>query len=542
MNRFSLFVLHALLLVGVLAAPLTGVAQQSLSLSVTPPLVQLSIGPTENWQSFLKVVNSNQYDLTVYASVVDFAAEGESGQGRFLPLDTASIERGEKVTLGSWVTVPVGPIFVPREQSAEIPITVSVPEGASPGGHYAAILIGTSPSVGAPPPGSSGNNQTKVSSFVTTLLFVRIGGEVIEQADIREFTSLQSFYQKPEVSFSLKFENKGNVHVLPQGTILIKNMWGKVRGEIPVNQKTDFGNVLPAQVRKYDFSWKGEASIFEAGRYKAEATLTYGSVGRKTVSSVSYFYVLPLIPVGSLLLGFTLVVLFIVFSVRRYVRRAIALEREMRGGAKIPTASSSTSLPVASSKALSMKVLARPLVDGVMDLRSGRRQGSVRRVSVWKRYRSFMLFVIAVVVVVGVILFYFSSVLLGSRKYEIAVSRGDTNVSLSSEEVAYESLRAQTSRSDEDAPYSTSTISIHVKNVSTHVGSAASVAVSLERLGFKNITVSSGAVEGGDNALSYKHTFEREAFSIAQNMGILNVSLSDEGDTDIHVTIRKPIQ
>ena len=97
-----------LLLPFVVAIPLY--AQQSMSVTVTPPLFQLTIGPGESWASTVKIVNDNPYDATYYATVMDFASEGEEGHGRFVPLVE---ETGDPVranfSLASWISIKPGP-------------------------------------------------------------------------------------------------------------------------------------------------------------------------------------------------------------------------------------------------------------------------------------------------------------------------------------------------------------------------------------------------------------------------------------------------
>jgi hypothetical protein len=396
-------------------------AQQTLSLSVTPPLINLTISKGDTWNSVLKVVNSNKYDLTIYASVVGFVAEGEKGQGRFLPLDKNAIARGERTTLSSWISVPESGVTIPQEKSADIPITVSIPNDASPGGHYAAILIGTSPGMGS----RSEGNESKVSSFVTTLLFVRIGGEVVESGDIREFTSGKTFYQKPEIPLSVLFENKGNVHVLPQGSVVIYNMWGKERGNISINQKTEFGSVLPGQSRRFDFTWKGEENLFEAGRYKAIVTLGYGQQGKKMVSSTTYFYIVPLVPVLSMVTISLLFIWFLVVAIRRYIRNALTLERQALG--------ISDSASEVTFRKGSVRTFARPLVVGVMDLRTAHSVSSTdspvsSMTRFVRKYKFFALF-IGVCIIAGLaVALYFSNTLTAKRSFEVVVDRDNSSL------------------------------------------------------------------------------------------------------------------
>jgi hypothetical protein len=56
-----------------------------LSLSVTPTLFQMSAVAGQSWSSGVKVINNNPHELTVYAQVVNFAPQGESGEGKLIP-------------------------------------------------------------------------------------------------------------------------------------------------------------------------------------------------------------------------------------------------------------------------------------------------------------------------------------------------------------------------------------------------------------------------------------------------------------------------
>ncbi len=318
-------------------------AQEKLTLTVTPPLFQLNIGPGGFWASSLKVVNTNPYDLTLYASVMNFESQGESGKGKFTPIIKEDPEVSAS-SLAHWIEVAGEPIFIPREQSAEIPFSVRIPENAPPGGHYAAILVGTQPLVG-----KSEGSVVRVSSLVSSLLFVRIKGEIQEQGNIREFSTEKTFYQKPDVVFTLRFENKGNVHLKPQGDIVIYNMYGKERGRIPVNQKTDFGNVLPQSTRKFVFEWQGEENLFEVGMYRAVATLSFGKEARQNVFRTTYFWVVPLKPTLGIMGGFITFILVMIWAIRLYIRRVLVL------------------------------TWIRPMVDGIVDLRNITKQDKRRR-------------------------------------------------------------------------------------------------------------------------------------------------------------------
>jgi hypothetical protein len=401
-----LSVLTALFLV-VSFVPTVAFAQdQNFSLSVTPPFFQMTITPGEEWSSFIKLVNVNDFPITLYASVVNFEAnDDENGRGKFTPLLSEDPEYRSS-SLAGWIEVTDAPITVGAGDTVRLPFIIRPPKNAPPGGHYAAILVGNQPVID-PSAGSS----IAVSSLISSLIFARVQGDVDERGGIRDFYSDKYFYQEPIVSLSLRFENEGNVHLLPQGDIAIYNMWGKERGIIPVNQKTTFGNVLPKSVRKYNFMWSGEPSPLEIGRYKAVATLAFGNDSRQNISSITTFWVVPLTPLLSILGTLAVLVFLVSWFIRAYVRRALG----------------AVHLRAEDTRAVSRtKTLTRPLVDGVMDLRNvtfdeKATEEKLSPIAFVKKYKLFFLFLLLVVFVSLFLSQFFSEVLLPERNYEIQV-------------------------------------------------------------------------------------------------------------------------
>ncbi len=422
--------------------PAYSYAQESLSLSVTPPLFQLNTAPGDVWKSSIKVINTNAYELTVYAEVYHLEPQGEDGQGTFLHREGGFSPEGP--LLANWMDVSALPIVIPPEQSADVPVTIMLPKNAAPGGHFAAVLIGT-----RPPEGVTGS-VVKTAQIVTSLFFLRVAGDVQEKGTIREFSVAHLFREKPEAEFSLRFENSGNVHLQPQGGITVYNMWGKERGFIPINQRSHFGNVLPGSIRKFDFSWRGEASISDIGRYAAEATLTFGEEGRQNTTSRVYFWVIPL-KAGLITIGsFALFIFFVVWMIRRYINRAMYLagyDAEMRQEKRVEKSAPLAATAQASEKKLPKNIdkkLLLPLKEGVLDLRRKKynRDSDQSRIALYVQYvlqyRYFFMSValLAIFVILG--FFYFSDVLEGDKKYEITVDRGDTDITLSSDQISDE--------------------------------------------------------------------------------------------------------
>ncbi len=424
--RAGVLLLATLLLWAVLA-PKVSADNGSLSVTVTPPLYQLTISPGDSWTSTLKIINSNPYDVTFYAQIADMQANGEEGRSKFIPVLNAP--KGSEVntfTLARWIKISPDPIFVRAGASQELQFNVAIPQNAEPGGHYAAILVGTQPL-----DGNTTGSQLKVSSFVSSLMFVRVKGDVIEKGRIREFITAQQLYQTPQADFLLRFENIGNTHVRPQGDMTIYNMWGKERGKISVNQESDFGNVLPKTIRKFEFSWEGERDIFDIGLYSAAVTLAFGENGKQNVTARTFFWVVPVVPVAVGLSVILIFVLVLIWLIRRYIRRALELEQKRFG--QYQASSSPTQTQVRAPTIT--KTLMQPIKEGVIDLRSvaGGKKSAVAAVSnvsalqnpktagqFLKKYRLFWLFVVILILGSFGIWLYFSKVLVHTRGFQIS--------------------------------------------------------------------------------------------------------------------------
>ena len=340
------------------SAPFAHAQQDSITLTITPPFFQLNMNPGELWSSAIKVVNTNPGDLPVYVTLTDFESTGEEGRANFIPIPANGDASN---SLSTWIHLTGGTHFVvPKGESTEIPFTIQVPNDASPDGHYAAVLVRTQPT------DATRGSALKISSYISSLFFVRVSGNVVEQGDIREFSSDKTFYSDPNVNFTLRFENKGNVDLHPQGDITVYDMWGKQVGQILVNNDSAFGNVLPRSTRKYDFSWSGDGGLLNMGRYTAVATLTYGENARQNVFETISFWVIPIWETLGILGGSVLFVLFILLIVRWYVRKAL-------GGVtkQLPTGLSQA------KKIFPSKAIPREDAHGVIDLRNRGKEAPV---------------------------------------------------------------------------------------------------------------------------------------------------------------------
>lgn len=398
-------------------------AQEKQVVSVTPPLFQLSINPGDIWQSSVKVVNGNPYPLTVYAEVFNFKAVGEMGQGRFIPLAESG---NDKATLAEWINLPAGPYVIPPEQTVDVTFFVEVPENASPGGHYAAIQISTEP------PKDTGELAVLTSQVVTSLLFMRVEGDMHESASIREFRAVDSFLDVPDATFSLRFENKGNVHLQPKGDIVITNMWGTERGTIPVNYQTHYGNVLPGTIRDFTFSWKSDFKMTDIGRYKAIATLGFGEDEIQNVTSVAYFWVIPIKWTLIVLAILGIFITLITLMVKAYVRRMLMLAGVDVDAQKTKESITEKESRVPRQTLHTYRAVAAPIRDGVLDLRTrlNTAEESLDVITTIGRfilsYKWFFISIGILIIIFVAVTLYISNATEQNQEYQVTVEEGAT--------------------------------------------------------------------------------------------------------------------
>lgn len=458
------------ILLFLLLLPLGVSAQESLTLSVTPPLFQLSAVREQVWQSNIKIINSNPFPITVYANPVNFAPVGEEGHGQFIPL-FASETKGQ--TLAEWISVTRDAIEISAESSTDVTFTVKVPGNAAPGGHFAAILIGTKP------PEKSDSMAVRTAQVVSSLFFLSIDGDVQERASIREFSVADNFVDKPQATFLLRLENDGNVHIQPQGEIKVFNMWGKERGVIPINHGSHFGNVLPNTIRKFDFSWTGEASLTDIGRYKAVVTLGFGSKARQTVSQEVSFWVVPIKLTIIVLLILVALISMIRWAIKSYVRRMLkmaGIDPEERAtaiasGAVVMNKRIKSKIELSSDKEDKDNAVARPywLLQFISN------------------YRYFFVGIPSTMLLLGFVFWYLSGALTPERNFQATIGAGESEVKINSEELKLQE------KTDEKAVESSKVIQtekesqafkLNVVNVSGEPGIAAEIAVQLEAAGY----------------------------------------------------------
>lgn len=267
------------------------------ALTVSPVLFDNTLDPGQNIQGSIRLMNETQGEQTYYASVQNFAPNGEEGQQTFLADDQTGLVK--------WIALDKPSVTLRPGESKDFNWSVAIPKDAEPGGHYAAIFFATTPPA---------NEQTGVGIGAKTgvLMLVNVNGDIKESAKLESFRSAHqgddantsSFYDRKPVLFESRISNSGSVHLQPSGKIVITNMLGGKADEIEMNPANS--RVLPNSTRRVHAMWGTDLGTpasfidevvaewkgFALGRYTATMNGYYGKQ-RQEIHGTVTFWVLP---------------------------------------------------------------------------------------------------------------------------------------------------------------------------------------------------------------------------------------------------------
>lgn len=280
------------------AAPITQSA-----LSVSPAIMEQVLTPGIPAKSVVRVTNITRIPLPIKASVKNLTPLEE-----MLP-DAAK----ETYDASAWYSLEPADFILQPNQTKEIAVTLVPPAQATPGGHYATIYF--QPLV---PTEALSPSTAYLNARVGVLSFLIVKGDIVERATLGalEVPKLKQF---GPVDIKVPVTNSGNVHVLPEGTVTIRDF----RGKTIKSMQLPAGLALPKTIKAYKVAWNNGGSI---GYFTARAELTYGTDKIAVQSETVGFWILPWLPIMSLLTLLTLLVLFVLKTRRRWSAAWLALK------------------------------------------------------------------------------------------------------------------------------------------------------------------------------------------------------------------------
>ncbi len=269
-------------------------------LSIQPIKVSQTLRPGDEVTGFFSLTNAGSERVEVTLTVEDFVPTAGTPNINF-------IGRAEGVTtVRDWITLGNELVFqFDPGASRQIPFTITAPPTAEPGSHFGVVFFKATQIDAA--------GQIKVGTRVGSLIFITVPGNQLQKGKIIDF-SAPVFSQRAPVPFKIKFENTGTVHYEPKGEVVVKNIFGREVGVVPVAGYA----VLPTGVRDLDVAWDPEKIAI--GRYTASAAIYDGEGNALTTQELS-FYVIPVYLILGIIAG-----VFVIFRILLFIKRRIRIQ------------------------------------------------------------------------------------------------------------------------------------------------------------------------------------------------------------------------
>jgi len=286
--------LFAILIIGGIILGKVVFAQTAIGIS--PLIFELTGNQGEVIENYLKIYNPSGDIIGIKMEVEDIAPSGEAGQV------IVELPETETYSLAKWIkTEPEEFNLKPGEEKL-VKFTITIPENAEPGGHYGTVLGGIKAVTGA------GGTGAVVVQRVGALVLLTVPGAMKEELAVKDFSTPRYLEYGP-IPFTIRFENKGTVHVKPTGYVTVTNWLGQKVGDAGFSPL----NVLPGGVRKFETTLDKKWLL--AGKYTATLSGSYGMSNIPFAPVVITFWAFP----WKMGLGILIVLILFILSRKRWI-------------------------------------------------------------------------------------------------------------------------------------------------------------------------------------------------------------------------------
>lgn len=268
-------------------------AQELQQVTITPPKIEVNLAPGDKTEGRLGIINDSDTDMTFITGVYDFIVTDNNGTPEILPRGTML---NNKYSAANWIAVYPEEFTVKQHQRFDFNYYIQVPQNAGAGGHYAALIYqpvnnGNQPAVGA-----------KIQTQIATLVYISVKGTINESAKVTKFIA-PNFSEYGPVKINTQITNYGDLHIIPQATITIKDMLGRVVATSDLASE----NIFPGGIaREFTNTIGGKLMI---GRFTASLLGSYGTGGNLPLSATLVFWVFPWRAASVIALVFVAVIL-----------------------------------------------------------------------------------------------------------------------------------------------------------------------------------------------------------------------------------------
>lgn len=269
MLRFSLFFCSLLFFL----LPLKSFAQES-GIKISPAFIDVVLEQGEEEKDLnIEVENLTNETIQLSLSAIDFRQANETGGIDFLGIDAQNYS----YSLASFLSFETTSITLEKGEKDTIDVKIINRPDLSPGGHYAAVvghLVTENNDEG---------ESAQVRPAVSSLIMLRkTGGEVFSLSLLETNWSKTIMFGFPTHQLQLLFQNEGNVHLIPYGTVTITDIFGQQITKGTINNASSI--IFPEAQRLVD------VRLNEFEYYLPLSFITMDIKGHDSIDKTTFVY------------------------------------------------------------------------------------------------------------------------------------------------------------------------------------------------------------------------------------------------------------
>ena len=255
------------------------VAAQSVSLGISPPVLEVLIKPGKTITQAYKLVNNGE-DVIITPQLAEMGEDGVTDNYEYQP--------------EPWITLLNTDVFLNKpflfesKKEKQIVLKIAPPKGMTEEEIYRVLLFTTTPL----PPGET--SQSSVSSSLGTILLISVTSTAIQArgAQITEFDLPGIIDSFDPLVANISVKNSGKTYFRPMGKIMLSGSLGKSEYDIRPNV------ILAGKTRKLTTSVSEDEDVtlrlpgFYIGKYSLTMGFTLNESNIK-VEQTKTFYAVP---------------------------------------------------------------------------------------------------------------------------------------------------------------------------------------------------------------------------------------------------------
>lgn len=248
-------------------------------ISLSPFVQQIAIQPNDAARSY-SLVLTNHTDTLQELNLAshDFGSLNDTGG---VLLEGSNSFTG-KYGLTSWLRLEADTVVLQPKESRAVLVTIDNRSSLQPGGHYGAVVASVSSLSD-----QTGNHVVVNQQLLSLILVDKVGGEHYD-LKLDSVNQNGNWLHLPN-DIRLRFQNPGNVHVVPRGIVTLKSPGGRVLAQGIINNESAY--ILPESFRELFVRLTPVASTVPVpGIYHIQVDYRYDGILRTVSKSYAVRY------------------------------------------------------------------------------------------------------------------------------------------------------------------------------------------------------------------------------------------------------------